>query len=49
MPTASRIGFSGIIACIVVQLGLATMPWWSWTASGFTPATTSGTSSCMRQ
>ena len=36
-------------AVIVVQFGLATIPWWSSAASSFTPATTSGTSSCIRQ
>ena len=34
--------------CMVVQLGLATMPRWPASASGLTSATTSGTSSCMR-
>src|SRR3954451_1114328 len=49
MPAASRIGLSATIICIVVQLGFATRPLWSLTASSLTPATTSGTSSCMRQ
>ena len=49
MPAASRIGFSATTVCIVVQLGLATIPRWPSSASGFTSATTSGTSSCMRQ
>ena len=34
---------------MVEQLGLATMPLWASRASGLTSATTSGTSSCMRQ
>ena len=49
MPTASRIGFSATTICIVEQFGLATMPWCESSASGLTSATTSGTSSCMRQ
>ena len=49
MPAASRIGLSATTICIVEQLGLATMPWWPSSASGFTSATTSGTSSCIRQ
>src|SRR3954470_801537 len=49
MPAASRIGLSATIICIVVQLGLATRPLWPATASSLTPATTSGTSSCIRQ
>src|SRR4051812_18424810 len=49
MPAASRIGLSATIICIVVQLGFATRPLWSATASSLTPATTSGTSSCIRQ
>ena len=49
IPAASRIGLSATIICIVVQFGLATRPLWSATASSLTPATTSGTSSCMRQ
>ncbi len=40
---------SATTVCIVVQLGLATIPRWPASASGFTSATTSGTSSCMRQ
>ncbi len=34
--------------CMVVQLGLATMPRCDSSASGLTSETTSGTSSCMR-
>ena len=49
MPAASRIGFSATTVCMVVQLGLATMPRWESSASGLTSETTSGTSSCMRQ
>ena len=39
---------SGSIATIVVQFGLATIPWWPSSASGLTSVTTSGTSSCIR-
>jgi hypothetical protein len=35
--------------CIVEQLGFATSPRWRSSASGLTSATTSGTSSLMRQ
>ena len=49
MPTASRIGLSATTICMVEQLGLATMPSWPSSASGLTSATTSGTSSFMRQ
>ena len=49
MPAASRIGLSATTVCMVVQLGLATMPLWPSRASGLTSETTSGTSSCMRQ
>src|SRR5882757_6062783 len=48
-PTARWIGASAIIITIVVQLGLATMPLWASAASSLTPATTSGTSSYIRQ
>ena len=48
MPTSCRIGPRAITVCIVVQLGLATIPWWPASACGLTSATTSGTSSCMR-
>ena len=49
MPAASRIGLSATTVCIVVQLGLATMPRWPSSASGLTSETTSGTWSNMRQ
>ena len=49
MPAASWIGLSATTICIVEQLGLATMPRWPSSASGLTSATTSGTSSFMRQ
>ena len=49
IPAASKIGFRATIICIVVQLGLAISPLWPSTASSLTSATTSGTSSCMRQ
>ncbi len=49
MPAASRIGFRATTICIVEQLGLATMPRWSFKSSGLTSATTSGTSSFIRQ
>ena len=49
IPTARWIGARATIACIVEQLGFAIRPLWPSTASGLTSATTSGTSSCMRQ
>src|SRR5215210_7676626 len=48
IPARLRIGPSATTVCIVVQFGLATMPLWPSSASGFTSDTTSGTSSCMR-
>ena len=48
-PAARWIGARATIACIVVQFGLATIPLWPSAASSLTPATTSGTSSFMRQ
>src|SRR4029453_15169114 len=48
MPALRRIGPSATTVCMVVQFGLATMPLWPSSASGFTSDTTSGTSSCMR-
>src|ERR671910_1765316 len=48
MPARLRIGPSATTVCMVVQLGLATMPLWPSRASGFTSETTSGTSSCIR-
>src|SRR5829696_1180410 len=48
MPARLRIGPSATTVCMVVQFGLATMPLWPSSASGFTSDTTSGTSSCMR-
>ncbi len=48
MPAASRIGLSATTVCMVVQLGLATMPRWPSSASGLTSETTSGTSSWVR-
>ena len=48
-PKASASGFNTGMIAIVVQFGLATMPAGiSSRSSGFTSATTSGTSSCMR-
>jgi hypothetical protein len=50
-PKASCIALSGSIATIVVQLGLAMIPFggaWS-RASGLTSVTTSGTSGSIRQ
>src|SRR3954467_15048096 len=49
MPTASSIGLSATTICIVEQFGFATIPRCAAIASGLTSATTSGTSSCMRQ
>ena len=49
IPAARWIGASATIACIVEQFGFAISPLCPSTASGFTSATTSGTSSCMRQ
>src|SRR6478736_5289695 len=48
-PTERYRGPSATSICIAEQFGLATIPRWPSRASGLTPATTSGTSSCMRQ
>ena len=48
-PNLSASGLSTGMMAMVVQFGLATMPVGiSSRSSGFTSATTSGTSSCMR-
>src|SRR5215218_8563549 len=48
IPARFRIGPSATTVCMVVQFGLATIPLWPSSASGFTSDTTSGTSSCLR-
>ncbi len=48
MPAASCSGLSATTICIVVQFGLATIPWFCAIASGLTSETTSGTSGSMR-